>query len=94
MVIGRKRRRLDDENVFAAHIFLDLDKDLHVREPPDDRLGQGYLEIFANLCGKRMVAVAGQEFHFGQDPSRRAALVAISPRLCNAAYLSLPVRIC
>ena len=40
MVVGRKRRRLDDEDVRAADVFLDLDEDLHVGEAPDHGLGQ------------------------------------------------------
>ena len=40
MVVGRKRRRLDDEDVRAADVFLDLDEDLHVGEAADHGLGQ------------------------------------------------------
>ena len=35
MVVGRKRRRLDDEGVRAADVFVDLDEDFHVGETPD-----------------------------------------------------------
>ena len=40
VVVGRERGRLDHEHVRAAHVLLDLDENLHVREAPDHRLGQ------------------------------------------------------
>ena len=61
VVVGGKRRRLDDENVSAAHVFLDLDEDLHVGEAPHHRLGERGREIGGNRVGKRGIGVAGDE---------------------------------
>ena len=40
VIVGRKRGRLNDENVGAAHVFLDFDENLHVGETADHGLGQ------------------------------------------------------
>ena len=45
MVVGGKRGRLDDENVGAAHVFLDLDEHFHVGEAAHHGLGQRVAEI-------------------------------------------------
>ena len=50
-----------DENVRAAHVFLDLDKDLHVGEAPRDSLGQRRAEVTADGFGKRGIGIAGDE---------------------------------
>ena len=54
-------RRLDDEHVAAAHVFLDLDEDLHVGEAPHHGLGQRGLEIGGDRVGERGIGVAGDE---------------------------------
>ena len=61
VVVGRKRRRLDHEHVGAAHVFLDLDEDLHVGEAPHHRLGQRRREIGGDRLGERGIGVAGDE---------------------------------
>jgi hypothetical protein len=63
VVVGRIRRRLDDEHILAAHVFLNLDEHLHVREPPDTRLRQRQVEVRGYGLGQRRIAVAGENFH-------------------------------
>jgi hypothetical protein len=63
IVVGRERGGLDDEDVLAAHVLVDLDEDLHVREPPDAGLRQGQIEVGRNGFRQRPVAVAGQDPH-------------------------------
>ena len=50
MVVGRKRRRLDDEDVRAADVLLDLDEDLHVGEAADEALVSGRSSQLAMAC--------------------------------------------
>ena len=59
VVVGRIRRRLDDEHVGAAHVLLNLDEDFHVGEAPHHRLGQGGREVGGDGVGKRRIGVAG-----------------------------------
>jgi hypothetical protein len=61
MVVGRVRRRLQNENVGAADVFLDLDEDFHVGEAPHDGLGQRGAEVAADGFGKGRVGIAGDE---------------------------------
>ena len=63
MVVGRIRGRLDHEDVLAAHVFVDLDKHLHVRKAAHARIGQRQVEIGRNRLGERPIAVAGEDFH-------------------------------
>jgi hypothetical protein len=63
MVVGRKRRRLDDERVFAAHVLQDLDEDLHVGEAPDRAFGERHPEIGRDGLRQRPVGIACQELH-------------------------------
>ena len=75
MVVGGKRRRLDDEDVRAADVFLDLDEDLHVGEAPDHGLGQRQIEPARNRLRQRRIGVAGDKLdgavlarHRGSSP--------------------------
>ena len=61
VVVGRKGRRLDDEDVLAADVLLDLDEDLHVGEAPHHRLRQRGGEIGGDRLGELGVGVAGDE---------------------------------
>jgi hypothetical protein len=36
MIVGWERGRLEDEDILAAHVFLDFDEDFLVGEAPDD----------------------------------------------------------
>ena len=57
VVVGGKRRRLDNENVLAADVLLDLDEYLHVRKPPHGGFGQGQVDIGGNRLGQGTIAV-------------------------------------
>jgi len=81
VVVGRERGRLDDEDVVAADVFLDLDEDLHVREAPHDRLGQRGREIGGDRVGKRGIGVAGDELDRAVIGPHRSLLASrVRPR--------------
>ena len=61
VVVGRKRRRLQHENVGAADVLLDLDENLHVGETPHHGLGQRDFEIGGDRIGQLGIGVAGDE---------------------------------
>ena len=61
MVVGRKRSRLDDEDIRTADVFLDLDEYLHVGEPPDHGLGQRQAKSFGDFLRQRRIGVAGYQ---------------------------------
>ena len=63
VVVGRERRRLDDEHVLAAHVLQDFDEHLHVRKTADARFGQRHAETGGDGLGQRTVAVAGKHLH-------------------------------
>ena len=65
MVVGRERGRLDDEDILAAHVLLDLDEDLHVGEAPDLGPGERHVEMVADGFGEGAVGVAGDDFEGG-----------------------------
>src|SRR5436309_9057954 len=71
MVIRRVGGRLDDEDVLAAHILVDLDKDLYVREAPHAGFGQRQAKTGGHRLGERPIAVAGQDFHAPWQGGRR-----------------------
>jgi hypothetical protein len=62
-VIRRRRRRLDDEHVFAAHIFLDLHKRLAVGKRLDGAFAELAADGFANGPGQRFIRCAAENFH-------------------------------
>jgi hypothetical protein len=45
VIVGRKGGRLQDEDVLAAHVFLNLDENLLVGEAADTGLAQRHVEI-------------------------------------------------
>jgi hypothetical protein len=57
VVVRRSGRRLDDEDVLAAHVLADLDEDLHVREAADTRAGKRDLQILRDRLRKRPVRI-------------------------------------
>ena len=63
VIVRGERGRLDDEDILAAHILLDLDEDLHVREAPDLSLGQRNVEIGGDGLRQRTVGVSRNELH-------------------------------
>ncbi len=63
MIVGGIARRLDDEHVLPADVFLDLDEHFHVGEAAHHGLGQRKLEILGDGLGQRAVGVARQKPH-------------------------------
>ena len=60
-VLSRRVRRLDDEDVRAADIFIDSDEDLAIRESIDRQLGQFDSEGFGDFFGESPVGASRQE---------------------------------
>ncbi len=88
MVVGRERRRLEDEHVRAADVFLDFDEDFHVGETPDHGLGQRQFKPSGDFLRQRRIGVAG-------DKLDRAVLGRhrrFSPRLAgyNVQHIAIP----
>ena len=63
VVVGGIGRRLDDEDIFAPDVLLHLDKDFHVREPPDKTLRERRLQIGGDGVSQRAIAIAGDQLH-------------------------------
>ena len=55
MVVRGVGGRLQDEDVRAAHILLDLDENLLIGEAPDAGLAQGDVEIAGDRFGQNPV---------------------------------------
>jgi hypothetical protein len=55
MIVGRKRRRLDDEGILTAHVLLNLNENLHVGEAADLAFGQRLAEIGGDRLGQGAV---------------------------------------
>src|SRR5579883_997538 len=63
MVIARRRRGLDEEDVLATHVFLDFHERFAVRKGADDAFAQFNADILANLPGQGLVRCAAENFH-------------------------------
>ena len=63
MIVGRIGGRLQDEDVLAAHVFLDLDEDFLVGEAPDAGLADRDVEIAGDRFGQHPVRIAREKFH-------------------------------
>jgi hypothetical protein len=63
MIVGRKRGRLQDENILAANVFLDFNEDFLIGETPDRGSSQGDVEITGDRFGQHPVGIAREEFH-------------------------------
>jgi hypothetical protein len=59
---------LDDEDILASHILLDLNKDLHVRKAPDEALRQRRFEIGGDGISQGPIAIAGDQLHGALHP--------------------------
>jgi hypothetical protein len=64
MFIGRRTRRLNNENVVASDVFLDPDVSFPVGEGADRRLTEGHTNVFANPLGQLPVGRAGENLQF------------------------------
>src|SRR5437899_1067528 len=71
VLVHRRRRRLDDEHVVAAHRVLDLDVDLAVGEAAQARVGELDVEDLGDAGGQFGVRAAGDEL---ERPPRRGLL--------------------
>ncbi len=63
MIVRRKRRRLNDEHILAANVFLNLDEDFHVGEAPNLTFREGNTEVGGNRFSKGAIGIARQYFH-------------------------------
>ena len=63
MIICRIGSWLDHEYVLAAHVFVNLDKHLHVGKATHARLGERQVEVVRYGLGERPIAVAGEDLH-------------------------------
>jgi hypothetical protein len=62
MMVGGRRRGLDDKHVLAAHVLLDLDERLAVRERADVAFAELDADVIANRMRQRFVAVPLKAF--------------------------------
>jgi hypothetical protein len=90
MVVGRIRRRLDDEHVRAADVFLDFDEDFHVGETADDGLGQRQMEPVGDFLRQGRIGVAGDEL----DGAVLGRHRPFSPRLAgyDVQHIGIPTK--
>jgi hypothetical protein len=65
VVVGRKGGRLHHEDILAAHVFLDFDKNLLIGEAPDACLAERDIEIVANGFSQAPVRVSRENLHLG-----------------------------
>ena len=71
IVVGGVGGRLDDEDVLAADVLVDLDEDLHIGEAADAGLGQRQVQAGGNGLRQRPVAVAGEDLHIATPAAGR-----------------------
>ena len=70
VAIHRRAGRLDDEDVRAAHIFLDLQMDFAIGEWRTMRLAEWISERLADLVRERGIGVPSENFETVVDSSR------------------------
>ena len=61
VVVLRPAGGLDDEDVAAAHVLVDLDERLAVGEPRQKRLAEGLVQVPGDGLGQGAVGAAGEE---------------------------------
>src|SRR5574340_847180 len=61
VLVRRRKRRLDDEDVARAHVLLDLDRHLAVGEASDRGLAQVDAQALGDLERQRRIGVAGEQ---------------------------------
>ena len=69
VVVGRVGGGLDEENILAAHVLLNLDEDLVILKTLELGLRQGRVEMIGDGFRQRRVRVCGDQFH-GMRPRR------------------------
>ena len=70
-MIGRRAARLDDEDIFSADIFVDLNFGFTIGEGGNVNIGQRLADVFCDALGKRAVSGSTDDFH-GQNSNNRA----------------------
>ena len=65
MLIGRGRGGLNDENIAAANVLIDLDVGLSVGKRADGRLSQRSADVVANPLRQLAVGGAAEDLHLG-----------------------------
>jgi hypothetical protein len=83
MVIGRKRCRLNDEDVFTPDIFLNFYENFLISKAPDGGPAQGNIEIIADRLGKLPVRIPCENLHLG--PPISDLIAALLPSLHSNA---------
>ena len=62
-VLGRRVGRLDDVDVPAPHVLVDLDEDLAVSKPPSGHVAQLGVKLLRDLLGERPIGRPAEEQH-------------------------------
>src|SRR5438876_10292066 len=62
--VSRRAGRLNDENIMAANVFLDLDVRLAIGKRTDCCLTEWYPDVFANALGQLAVGGAAENLQF------------------------------
>jgi hypothetical protein len=65
VVVRREGRRLDEEDILAAYVFLDFHEDFLVGKSSDRCSAQGHIKIVADLFGEVPVRIACENLHLG-----------------------------
>ena len=68
VVVDREAGRLDEEDILAAHVLMDLDEDFLVSEAAYAGIGQRQFEIAGDRAGQRQIGVAGHDLHRWRPP--------------------------
>jgi|GEM_PF-5461117 hypothetical protein len=63
ILVGRRARRLDDENIAPAHVLVDFHERLSVRKRAHRGVAQRHTDVFGNVLGQLRVRRAGKESH-------------------------------
>src|SRR5690606_31770503 len=66
VIVGGIAGRLQQEEVFAADVLVNLDEDLFVGKPPNAGVGQRDVQVLGDRAGERQVGIAGHQFHYGR----------------------------
>ncbi len=64
VVVGRRAGGLQDEDILAAHVLIDLDRDLAVAELPDRGVAQSVVQALGDLLGELGIGVPGENHQF------------------------------
>ena len=97
VLVGRRRGRLDDVDVAAADILVDLDEGLAVGKRGDRRLAERHADVFGDFLGEGGVGVAGENLRagivHGQSFPRCAGRGKLEVlRSCGGRFLAVAAR--